>query len=936
MELNEDGSRWSAWRVAARLARRDAMRSKGRTALIAVLVALPVLVGAVAITLFASATPTQERQMNWVLGPSAQARVTWEGEAPLVQGLAIDAGRVGYYVPDERVADLSESLPVSVVEERILAALPPGSTLDPTWTVGVRVSGPATAREDIRAMEIRTDRVPGLVTLREGRLPESVDEAVVAAGVGIPVGSIVEVAPIAPVNVGIEPVQLHVVGVYDVPGAEAGLMAPPGAILDIDEVGARYWVDRPQRAWFVDGPPVVWRDVLALNEVGAHVVSRAVMENPPPAEQVGYHDWAEDELSYSTAALSIGGAVIAFGLFELVMLIGPAFAVGARRNERQLALVAAVGGDRRTLRRIVVLGGVVIGGAASVGAAAVGVGAAALVRMFLNAGYAYTIPEWDVPVGALLALAALGTGLAVAAAWAPARRAGRMDVVAALAQRRTLAGPRRRTSAAGVGLIAAGLAAAVAGAIFGVPALMVGGVVSGLAGMVMLSSGVLVLIARLAPWLGPAGRYAARDALRQHSRTAPALAAIIAAAAGVVAAGTYLETKDARDAAVHREAVGEGRIVVRATGDANPAVVTALEETLPLASLTEARTATYARETLTESELEAAGWDMLWLSVTSTPDPERLCPLHTDTDATPVDMAAHANDPRCAGDGANGDPTTMLPWSNGVPTIVDDGSLVAQLGLAGAADAARALREGRVLVRDPSQVWGDGHARLEVTLYDYLEDGGDDGRTAAAVTLPAAVTSLPIGAELVLPPEAARELGLTSEHAGYLGVPARPITYAEETQAREAVEALDAETWVEVERAYRSTSPYYYSLLLAAAVVVGAGATGIVLALSSAETRPDMATLGAIGAPPALRRRVAAAQAALVTVPGLVLGSVVGVAFAWVLVLTRQQESGGGSWPFAVPWLELGVMVVGVPLVVMGGAWLLTRSRLPMIRRLTD
>jgi len=39
-------------------------------------------------------------------------------------------------------------------------------------------------------------------------------------------------------------------------------------------------------------------------------------------------------------------------------------------------------------------------------------------------------------------------------------------------------------------------------------------------------------------------------------------------------------------------------------------------------------------------------------------------------------------------------------------------------------------------------------------------------------------------------------------------------------------------------------------------------------------------------------------------------------------------------YPIAVPWLNVGIAVLVVPLVAMLGAGLLTRSRLPIERRL--
>lgn len=922
------------------------MRSKGRTALIAALVALPVLAGTVAIILVASAVPTQSRLMGWALGPEAQAKIVWIGDVSLEQGLELDGGLPDYYVPDE--GPLDGAVPVSVVEERVLAALPAGSELSRTWSVWTEVTGSAPRPGDVRTTELDPRVMAGLVTLREGRLPAASDEAVVsrdvARRIGALVGSSVRVSHTNSVGrVEGDDVALEIVGIYDVPTVadSAGLMAPLGAILDLDAVERDHTSAHPEIGWFVHGEqPVGWNDVRSLNAAGAVVASRHVVDVPPPASDVSFVDQGADGgSSFSAATLSIGGAVAVFGLFEIIMLIGPAFAVGARRNERQLALVAAVGGDRRALRRIVLLGGVVIGGAASLGGIGGGIAVAAVARQVLNSRFAYSMPEWNVPPLLLLALAAFGTSVAVAAAWVPARRAGRMDVVAALAQRRTTVVPRRRRSLVAVGILGASLAAALLGAGKESPALMIGGVVGMLGGVVLLSGGVLGVIAHLAPRLGPAGRYAARDAVRQHARTAPALAAIVAAAAGVVAAGTFVSSKDAQDAAMRSTFVADGRVIVTTTGSApDPDVVTALETTLPLADLIEVRTATFDPGSLSQQEAESAarGELSLWLSAVAAP--ESLCPLDgagvvTDEATT----AAVADDPRCVPDVGDGTPTNAVPWMGVTSTIVDDGTVMDALGLPGAADAARALRDGYVLVSDDSYLWSGDEMRLSQYRADYVSGITDVEPEELVSTHAAKAVALPLGTDVVLPPSVAAGLGLATERQGFVGVPDRPITTGEERAASAAVAAAtDAEVWLTVERGFQSDSAVYYSLLLAAAVVVGAGATGIVLALSSAETRPDMATLGAIGAPPALRRRVAAAQAALVTVPGLVLGSVVGVAFAWVLVLTRQQESGGASWPFTVPWLELGVMVVGVPLVVMGGAYLLTRSRLPMIRRLTD
>ena len=126
--------------------------------------------------------------------------------------------------------------------------------------------------------------------------------------------------------------------------------------------------------------------------------------------------------SAATATL-IGG----MALLEIVLLAGPAFAVSARRQRRELALVAAVGGPRQDLRNVVLSKGIVlgvIGGMLSVfvAVALTAIGIATLGR------YVNAIPgHFDVRPVELLALALVSLTTALAAAVFPARGAARTD-----------------------------------------------------------------------------------------------------------------------------------------------------------------------------------------------------------------------------------------------------------------------------------------------------------------------------------------------------------------------------------------------------------------------------------------------------------------------------------------------------------------------------
>src|SRR5690606_28785494 len=125
-------------------------------------------------------------------------------------------------------------------------------------------------------------------------------------------------------------------------------------------------------------------------------------------------------------------------------------------------------------------------------------------------------------------------------------------------------------------------------------------------------------------------------------------------------------------------------------------------------------------------------------------------------------------------------------------------------------------------------------------------------------------------------------------------------------------------------------------LLVAAALVVGLGATGISVALAAAESRPDLATLGAVGASPAVRRRVAAGQAGVIAVIGGTLGALTGLMLGRALVIAEKHRGQvvDLDWVVITPWPAIVTIAVGVPLLAMAGGFAFTRSRLPMVRRI--
>ena len=119
------------------------------------------------------------------------------------------------------------------------------------------------------------------------------------------------------------------------------------------------------------------------------------------------------------------------GLLQVILLVGPAFAIGRRSQTRDLALVSAVGGDAKAVRRVVLSSGLVLGLVGGLSGLVVGLGAFQLLRPLISnvAGTALFATDLHPEVLLVLLVTTL-TGLA--AAWLPARAASRQDVVAAL------------------------------------------------------------------------------------------------------------------------------------------------------------------------------------------------------------------------------------------------------------------------------------------------------------------------------------------------------------------------------------------------------------------------------------------------------------------------------------------------------------------------
>jgi putative ABC transport system permease protein len=918
-----------AWRPALRVARRDVLRAKGRHALVAVMVGLPVL----AVSTFATVYTTNDVSPVEALGQrlgTTQAQVLPVARTPLDQSATGDnwspvptSGTGAVEEPSSEAPTRDWTLP----ELRAAVGRP---IIDITSTGASVRTERGRLSAHVIAIDAASPDLTGVVQLRSGRLPATGDEAVVSpwlAEHGFAIGSRVVVEDVPAEG---EPARAsaQVVGVALVPSTfdQSLVVAPPSSPV------SRVAAGDVTHTYLLPGPaPVLWDTVRELNAQGIVVVSRAVVLDPPAgwtstlAEPEAFsHTGSVDNATRAVLVLIVFSIVL-----EVVLLAGPAFAVGVRRQRRQLALVVAAGGTARDVRRIVLAQALVTGALSSVLCAFTGLPlAAAIVWTLPRLRPATTLGPFDVAWTPLLAAAALGAAAAVVAAWFPARSAARQDVVAVLAGRRGQVASHRGLPVLGLLLLGAGAGVALVrgtrprGEFF-----VAGGTLLMVLGAIALMPAVIGLVGRLGRRLPLGLRLATRDSARQRGRTAPAVAAVMAAVAGVTTLAIGASSDFAQRRAEYQPRLPSGVTTVQVSDvDGNwwafaAQTVSTLEP---------------GRRLLATGELGRASTTSSWQpGVYIRPEG---CPAVPETPDAPL---------RCTNWQLGGTDDTPSSFGS-TNSLVAEPDALAALGHHLSADQLEVLRDGGVLVPSPALIDASGHAAL--TTYETSYSGGAPTvRNVRTVSLRAAALEphdqgglvTVIGA--VVTPETATATGAGwAQRGGVLSPSATPLSRDAQDRLAEVLNGSAQYVEVYTERGFdeKLTLPLVGLIAIATiAVLVGTlTATGLALV----DGRPDAATLAAVGARPRTRRVMAAAQAAVIgllgSLTGIAVGIVPGLAVTWPLTANRYDAASGGSqWGspvIDVPWLLLLVVGVGVPLLGASVAGLSVRSRLPLTRRL--
>jgi putative ABC transport system permease protein len=913
------------------------------------MIALPIVgVSAVDITVRSSEL-TAEQQLTRDIGAAdARLQATGNGGAPIYQGLT-----------DHQYSPADSDAPYSSEPGDATQAVPAGARSLPDAT------GSAKSRTrhglldvDVRELKATDPMAAGIMTLKRGHFPAKAGELAATTAFldqsGLKVGSEVEFRDFGrtyTISGAYElPDQLDTVQLNALPGS---FLKPYAAALTARNLS----VADAETSYLVQlkggggGHGFTWNMVKRANTKGIYVTSRAVTLDPPREDEVplyvkfpSFRPDATGGIAGHTTELTALATVAGLAMLEICLLAGPAFAVGARRSRRQLGLVGANGGDRRHIRAIVLAGGGVIGAVAAVTGTALGLGLTAALRPVLEeyVGKRFGGIELRPLELAGIALLALVTGLL--AAVVPAVVASRESVLASLTGRRGVRRANRVLPVFGAAAVCLGSGIVVFGAADSDNTLAVGGG-SAIAelGVVALTPTLVGAFGRLGRWLPLSPRLALRDAVRNRGRTAPAVAAVLAAVAGTVAVATYMASSDqqSRDAYVATLPSGAVSLTVDTAGSRElDGVRAAVRRDFATTAI-----ADVSRIVVGERNCDLWSADKGCGNSRLVTPKANECPLggdHADQ-LTPAQRRTWAKDWRCV----NQYLASSMQTDNGV--LVGGAGILTGLGIHDPA-AEKALADGRAVVFDKRMVDGGGRITLKLIQAsadsDQSTEANSPVKTFAAYQTKAGTQSY--GVTAVLPPAAAKAAGLRTVPYGLLVSTERTPGSEQRQELDGALDKLGVQADIHVEEGYVGKNTITMLALAIFAGLVTVGAAGIATGLAQADAEPDLRTLTAVGAAPRVRRTLSGFQCGVVAAMGVLLGTAAGILPAVGLrkAESRQEwkyyrQALAQGWdsgslphvPIVVPWGTLAALIVAVPLGAALLAALVTRSRAGVARR---
>ncbi|WP_093712219.1 FtsX-like permease family protein [Actinacidiphila alni] len=930
------------------------------------MIALPIVgVSAADITIRSSQLSPQE-QITRDMG-AADARLSdgFTGGKPLYQDPKANTSLSVAYAntdPDAPPSDTADTDTDSSKPIDARAGMPAGARwLSDTQVYAQFKTKYGLLQDPVRELKADDPIARGITRLDRGHYPAADDEVIATNAFlkssGLHVGSKLTVRDLDRTY--------RIVGAYDLPSElkTEQVIARPGAFIApyrAARKAANASVQDDYTTYLVSVPgDFTWKMVQQSNAKGVTVKSRAVQLHNPADSDVPLYRTRQGKYagnyggssSGRAEAVTVAATIVGLAMLEICLLAGPAFAVGARRSRRQLGLVGANGGDRRHIRAIVLSGGLVIGVAAAVSGTLLGLLLTWLLRSPLENYVGKRFGGLTLRPAELLGIAALAVLTGLLAAVVPAITASRQSVLSSLTGRRGVRHANRVLPVIGLGAVCLGVGIAVFGSMRTDSTLAVGGG-SGIAelGIVALAPTLVGLFGRAGKWLPLTPRLALRDAVRNRGRTAPAVAAVLAAVAGSVAVATYAASSDQGDRDAYQARLPRSVLTVMTSYDNVrdlPAVRAAIEKHYPVSGRADVSTMIVGdvKCQLTYGDGKGCG------DVEAMRPPANVCPNDRPEGTEGLSLAqrrALADDWRCR----RVDAMDAMPTSSGI--LIGGPAVLHALGIRDGA-AEQALAHGETVLFDKAYL-DHGALRLKVIL--------DTSKTVPEGQEPVGpVRTVPVhmaaenrtqsfGVLAVMPKEAAE----TVKAAGVRTVPLGSFytnSRMPDSRQRQALDSdlakIGTDADVYLERGYTADNNLILLALTIFAGLVTIGAAGIATGLAQADAEPDLKTLAAIGAAPRVRRTLSGFQCGVIAVMGVVLGSAAGILPAVGLRHTERRhewryyhqmlDSGWANQsqvphiPIVVPWGTLLALIIAVPLGATLLAALVTRSRSQLARR---
>lgn len=505
-------------RALARVEVRHLGRSKGRSALIAILIAIPVaaLVGGAILLEVTVRTP--EERVLYEVG-AADLRLDGSGDA---------------------LGEAASQLPEGSVIERVLVG-------------PERLQAPGISCSAVQ-IAFPTDGLAfAKFRLLEGRAPQSADEVALSPG-------LLELASLSlqdTVTLSSDQSTPKLVGVFTDPeNLDLPLIWRPRGSEVGSDLRESLWISVPK-----DRDPDAVAD--GLRENGARVVTASEIRRRPNLQ--------------SSFILVFG----IFGFVEAALVVAAAFAVGIRRRQREVGLLGAAGASRPALVGSILISASLIALLGSALGLAVGIGTAALLHPHLDGWNGRMNGAFEIPSFPLVCAVILGILTAILAAAWPARTAARLPIRVALSGRRPPAHPSGRWLLVGCALITAGIVVTTMSIRFRNTLALVctiAGPILAVLGFGACSPWLLQRVAQTSSRLPLAWRLAVRDAGRFRSRNGPVVTAVLAGMAMSVTIAGAIKSIEVNDGGW--ETLGEDQLQVG--GSAADEASHRMAETLPV------------------------------------------------------------------------------------------------------------------------------------------------------------------------------------------------------------------------------------------------------------------------------------------------------------------------------------------------------------------